>query len=30
KTLRAKLGASNPDLSPTKTHRGMGYRLRGG
>ena len=29
KTLRAKLRAINPDLSPINTHRGMGYSLRG-
>ncbi|MGM4048925.1 winged helix-turn-helix domain-containing protein, partial [Salmonella sp. NW302] len=28
KTLRAKLRAINPDLSPINTHRGMGYSLR--
>lgn len=28
KTLRAKLRAINPDLSPVNTHRGMGYSLR--
>lgn len=28
KTLRAKLRAVNPDLSPINTHRGMGYSLR--
>jgi two-component system catabolic regulation response regulator CreB len=27
KTLRAKLRAINPDLSPVSTHRGMGYSL---
>ena len=27
KTLRAKLRAVNPDLSPINTHRGMGYSL---
>ncbi|MTD67615.1 winged helix-turn-helix domain-containing protein, partial [Escherichia coli] len=29
KTLPAKLRASNPDLSPINSHRGMGYSLRG-
>lgn len=29
KTLRAKLRAINPELSPINTHRGMGYSLRG-
>ncbi|NDO81251.1 two-component system response regulator CreB [Citrobacter sp. NCU1] len=28
KTLRAKLRAINPDVSPINTHRGMGYSLR--
>ncbi|WP_176427722.1 winged helix-turn-helix domain-containing protein, partial [Salmonella enterica] len=28
KTLRAKLRAINPELSPINTHRGMGYSLR--
>lgn len=27
KTLRAKLWAINPDLSPVSTHRGLGYSL---
>lgn len=27
KTLRAKLRAINPDLSPIKTHRGLGYSI---
>jgi two-component system catabolic regulation response regulator CreB len=27
KTLRAKLRAINPDLSPINTHRGLGYSL---
>jgi hypothetical protein len=27
KTLRAKLRAVNPDISPINTHRGMGYSL---
>ena len=27
KTLRAKLRAINPQLTPINTHRGMGYSL---
>ncbi len=29
KTLRAKLRAVNPEVTPINTHRGMGYSLRG-